>query len=206
VLWSALAAVNASVQNTVTIAAIWRAQIFTGVIFGLIDTVCACTRNLGEMLNVIRAFVYIVAASSLLAGCINDALSQANKQQLERQQAQLNQLKQEVADLQAQPPAYNHPSSPPGSCDSNIMREATRKGGERFAASDFSGALSYYQDALTACPDNAQANLNLARAYEAVGDRSQAVAHYRSAARARGSGVDANAVHDARAALTRLGG
>jgi tetratricopeptide (TPR) repeat protein len=86
------------------------------------------------------------------------------------------------------------------------MREATRKGGERFAASDFSGALSYYQDALTACPNSAQANLNLARAYEAVGDRSEAVAHYQNAAKASGADADAEAVHDARAALSRLGG
>lgn len=86
------------------------------------------------------------------------------------------------------------------------MREATRKGGERFAASDFSGALSYYQDALTACPSNAQANVNLARAYEAVGDRAEAVAHYKIAAKARGADANTEAVHDARAALSRLGG
>ena len=95
---------------------------------------------------------------------------------------------------------------PPGSCDANIMREATRKGGERFAASDFSGALGYYQDALTACPHSAQANLNLARAYEAIGDRAQAISHYRTAANASGSNTDAEAVRQARAALTRLGG
>lgn len=157
------------------------------------------------MLKVIPALVYIVAAS-LLAGCFNDALQQANQQQLERQQSELNQLKQEVATLQTQRPPNNYPSVPPGSCDTNIMREATRKGGERFAASDFSAALSYYQDAVTACPNSAQANVNLARAYEALGDRAQALAHYRSAANASGSGAEAEAVRDARAALNRLGG
>jgi len=86
------------------------------------------------------------------------------------------------------------------------MREATRKGGERFAASDFSAALGYYQDALTACPNNAQANVNLARVYEAVGDRAQAVAHYRTAANASGADADAEAARDARVALSRLGG
>jgi tetratricopeptide (TPR) repeat protein len=157
------------------------------------------------MLKVIPALVYIIAAS-LLAGCFNDALLQANQRQLERQQTELNQLKQQVAALQTQRPANNYPSTSPGSCDPNIMREATRKGGERFAASDFSGALSYYQDALTACPNSAQANVNLARAYEAMGDRAEAVAHYRSAANASGADADAEAVRDARAALTRLGG
>jgi len=157
------------------------------------------------MLKVIRAPVYILAIS-LFAGCFNDTLLKANQQQLEKQQTELNQLKQEVAALQTQHPAYTYPSLPSASCDANIMREATRKGGERFAASDFSGALSYYQDALTACPNSAQANLNLARAYEAVGDRSEAVAHYQNAAKASGADADAEAVHDARAALSRLGG
>jgi tetratricopeptide (TPR) repeat protein len=157
------------------------------------------------MLKLITSLVYIIAAS-LLAGCFNDALLKENQQQLENQQTQLDQLKREVAALQTQHPGYNYPSLPPGACDANIMREATRKGGERFAASDFSGALGYYEDALTACPKSAQANLNLARAYEAIGDRAQAISHYLTAANAGGSNTDAEAVRQARAALTRLGG
>jgi tetratricopeptide (TPR) repeat protein len=157
------------------------------------------------MLNVILAVVYILA-TSLVGSCSSDALIKANQQQLERQQGELNQLKQEVATLQIQHPVNNYPAPQPGSCDTKIMREATRKGGERFAASDFSGALSYYQDALTACPNSAQANVNLARTYEAIGDRAEAVAHYRTAANASGSDVDTDAVRDARAALSRLGG
>jgi tetratricopeptide (TPR) repeat protein len=157
------------------------------------------------MVKVVPPLVYILCAF-LLAGCFNDALFKANQQQLERQQAELNQLKQQVATLQTQRPANNYPSVPPGSCDEDIMREATRKGGERFAASDFSGALGYYQDALTACPNSARANVNLARAYEAIGDRAEALAHYRIAAKANGSEADDEAARDARAALSRLGG
>jgi len=157
------------------------------------------------MLKVITPLVYIIAAP-LLAGCLNDALLKANQQQLENQQAQLDQLKQQVSALQTQHPAYNYSSQTPGSCDTTIMREATRKGGERFAANDFSSALGYYQDALTACPKSAQANLNLGRAYEAVGDRAQAVTHYRIAASTSGADADPEAVRQARAALTRLGG
>jgi tetratricopeptide (TPR) repeat protein len=157
------------------------------------------------MLKLIIPFVYLITAP-LLAGCVNDALLKANQQQLENQQNELDQLKQQVTALQTPHPANNYASLAPGSCDANIMREATRKGGERFAASDFSAALGYYQDALTACPKSAQANLNLARAYEAVGDRAQALSYYRIAADARGSDADAAAVRQARAALTRLGG
>jgi tetratricopeptide (TPR) repeat protein len=158
-----------------------------------------------QMLELITPLVYLIAAS-LLAGCFNDALLQANQQQLENQQTELDQLKQQVASLQTPHPAFNYASLAPGSCDAKIMREATLKGGERFAADDFSAALGYYQDALTACPKSAQANLNLARAYEAVGDRAQALSHYRIAANAGGSDADAEAVRQARAALTRLGG
>ncbi len=157
------------------------------------------------MVKIATALIYI-AAAALLAGCFNDALLKANQQQIERQQTELNQLKQEVTALQTQRSAYNYPSVPPGSCDMDIMREATRKGGERFAASDFSGALSYYQDALTACPSSARANVNLARAYEAVGDRAQAVSYYRIAVKANGAKADDEAARDARAALSRLGG
>jgi tetratricopeptide (TPR) repeat protein len=157
------------------------------------------------MLKVIAASVYLIA-SPLLIGCFNDALLKENQQQLARQQTELDQLKHDVAALQAPHPASNYGSFQAGSCDQNIMREATRKGGERFAAGDFSGALGYYQDALTACPNNAQANLNLARAYEAVGDRAQAVSYYRIAANASGADVDAEAVRQARTALSRLGG
>jgi tetratricopeptide (TPR) repeat protein len=157
------------------------------------------------MLRFIQPLVYIGPAL-LLAGCFNDTLVKSNQQQLQWQQAELDQLKQQVARLQTDRPAYKAPSQPPGSCEPNIMREATRKGGERFAAGDFGGALSYYQDALTACPQNAQANLNLARAYEAVGDRAQAVAYYRMAANTGASGANAEAARDARAALSRLGG
>jgi tetratricopeptide (TPR) repeat protein len=157
------------------------------------------------MLRVIVVAVYLVA-SLLFTGCSNDALLQANQQQLALQQTELQQLKQQVAALQTPHPAYSNVPLPAGSCDQNIMREATRKGGERFAASDFGGALGYYQDALTACPNSAQANLNLARASEAVGDRAQAISHYRIAANAGGADADAEAVRQARAALTRLGG
>jgi tetratricopeptide (TPR) repeat protein len=161
--------------------------------------------EVNKMLSVIEAVVYI-GLMLLLAGCFSDPLVKSNQQQLQRQQAELEQLRAEMARLEAQGPTDKYPTQPPGSCDSNIMGDATRKGGERFAVGDFASALSYYQDALTACPQNAQANLNLARTYEALGDRAQAVAHYRTAANASGSDANGEAVHDARAALARLGG
>jgi tetratricopeptide (TPR) repeat protein len=156
------------------------------------------------MLAAIRAIVY-AASLAIVAGCLNSVLQAANQQQLKHQQDELNQLKQEVAALQTPPGANHYPSLPSGSCDTNIMKVATRKGGERFAAGDFSEALNYYEDAVTACPSSARANVNLARAYEAVGDRQQAVSHYKIAANASGSDTDPDAVRQARTSLERLG-
>jgi tetratricopeptide (TPR) repeat protein len=153
------------------------------------------------MLNAIGAIVFMLAIA-LIGGC-NESAIKANQQQLESQQAELDQLKQQISVLQSQPSSNSSQPLPKGACDDQVMREATRKGGERFAASDFGRALGYYQDALTACPANAQAQLNVARTYEAIGDRGQALEHYRDAAT---SGSDSDAVREAREALTRLGG
>jgi tetratricopeptide (TPR) repeat protein len=156
------------------------------------------------MPNLVLAVAYVLI-TLLASGCTNDNLVKANQQRLDSQQAQLQQLRQELSALQAQH-SYTSAAAQPGSCDDGIMREATRKGGERFAVGDFSSALNYYQDAVSACPDNAQANLNLARAYEALGDKPNALAHYRTAASGKGSQADDDAVRQARAALSRLGG
>jgi outer membrane murein-binding lipoprotein Lpp len=146
-----------------------------------------------------------VMLPSALSGCLQGAID-ANKRQLDQQQTQLDELKQQVAALQNQR-AYSTTPPPPGACDNAVMTTATRKGGDRFAAGDFAHALGYYQDAATACPSSAQAQLNVARTFEAVGDRAQATAHYRLAAGAGGVGAtDAAAVKQARDALSRLGG
>lgn len=139
-----------------------------------------------------------------VAGCMSSAI-EANQHQLDQQKAELDQLKQEVAALQAaRTPSYPTTMPPPGSCDEAVMREATKRGGERFAASDFSRALGYYQDAVTACPGNAQAEVNVARAYEALGQRDQAIDYYKRASQSTAA-ADSDAAGQARQALARLG-
>jgi tetratricopeptide (TPR) repeat protein len=142
----------------------------------------------------------------VLAGCIDDAGIKTDQKLLEQQQAELDQLKQQIAVLQARRPDYGASAPAAGSCDSAVMREAARKGGERLAAGDFVHAIGYYQDAVTACPDSAKTQLDLARSYEAIGDHAEAVEHYRLAANASGAGADADSVRQARRALARLGG
>jgi len=141
-----------------------------------------------------------IVASSQLIGCLQAKLDE-NTRQLEQQRQELDRLTREVAALQAS--ASSTAPLPPGSCDRDVSSVATRRGGERFAASDFSRALAYYQDALSACPGSAKAELNVARAYEALGQRADAIAHYQSVAKGGGEGGD-TAAQEARDALSRL--
>lgn len=160
-------------------------------------------RNAANRLLTFVAELVAAIAMMTLAGCLQGAID-ANKHQLAEQQAQLDQLKQQVAALQASH-SYSIGPPPAGGCDKEVMAAATHKGGERMAAGDTVKALGFYQDAVTACPASAAAQLNLANTYEAIGDRTAAVQHYRSAAGATGGEADAAAASKAREALSRLG-
>jgi tetratricopeptide (TPR) repeat protein len=151
-----------------------------------------------------RASCLVVVLSALAifaGGCLQSKIEE-NTRQLQEQQAELDKLKQEVAAINA--PQSNATPLPAGACDTDVSREATRKGGERFAASAFGEALGYYQDALAACPGDAHAELNLARTYEALGNRADAISHYKNAAKDAGKATDQSA-QEARDALSRLG-
>lgn len=160
----------------------------------------AALKGVGSLATILAA----VSLAALLGGCQQDATA-ANQRQIQDQQAQLDQMKQEIEALKNQRPTYSTAPPPSGGCDSAVMSEATRKGGERMAAGDTSAALGYYQDAVTACPTSAQAQLNLANTYEMTGDRAAAVEHYRVAAGASGSEADAGAIQKAKDALSRMG-
>lgn len=150
----------------------------------------------------VGGLVMVLAVAA--AGCTQSGI-EANKRQLDQQKAQLEQLKEQIAALKAaQTPTYPMTMPAPGSCDAAVMHEATKRGGERFAAGDFSRALGYYHDAVTACPGNAQAELNVARAYEALGLRERAIKYYKQASQSTAPD-DSTAASQARQALVRLG-
>src|SRR5438309_3001531 len=155
---------------------------------------------------VTRNFLSIVlcAAFLIISGCGNEA-NEVNQKQVEQNQAQIEQMQQQIESMRAQNASAAPAAAPgtPGSCDRGVMDTATRRGGDAFAGGNLPRALGYYQDALTACPGNPKAELNLARTYESMGNRSAAVAHYRTAAKA--TGADADASQQARVALSRLG-
>lgn len=153
-----------------------------------------------------RATLLILGLSltvPMLAGCLGAEI-EANRRQLQAQQAELDKLKEEVAALGRQQQQQVSGPAPAGSCDAAVMREATRLGGQRFAASEFTRAVGYYQDALTACPGNAEGELNLARAYEALGELAAALEHYSRASAAAAGAADASIGQQAREALSRL--
>ncbi len=148
----------------------------------------------------------VLAAALGVAGCFSDAIKQ-NQEMLEQQKAELDQLQQQIAELKAaQQRPYPTTSPAPGSCDKGVMEQATKRGGEQFATGQFDKALGYYQDAVTACPSSAQAELNLARTYEALKNRDQAMVYYRRALSTAASekGSSTTVSEQARQALARL--
>ncbi len=150
------------------------------------------------------ALVIAAVVTTLVAGCSQSAIEEMRRQ-LESQQAILERNQREIGELQAaQAAAPRTVAVAPGTCDTSVMDLATRKGGERFAANDFEQALGYYQDALAACPQSAKTELNVARTYEALGNRSLAILHYQHAAN-DGDAADEDARTQARAALARIG-
>ena len=134
-------------------------------------------------------------------GCSN-AANDANRRQVEQNQALIEQSQRQIAMLKAQ---QNNPPAPSntGGCDKGVEATATHRGGDALASGDMTKALGYYQDALTACPSSSKADMNLARVYETLDNRDAAIRYYRAAAGAGDS--DGHSAKDAQAALSRLG-
>ncbi|HUY28059.1 MAG TPA: tetratricopeptide repeat protein [Candidatus Binataceae bacterium] len=146
--------------------------------------------------------------AAMLSACGQAAID-ANAQQVQQQQQQIEQNQMEIQKLMAQQGSGGGgagATSPPAGtrCDKSVMATATRHGGNKMASGDFAHALGYYQDALTACPGNPRAELNVARAYEAAGNRSSALAHFRAAA-ASTDPANSAAEQEARNAMVRMG-
>lgn len=148
--------------------------------------------------------VLLCAALAVATGACESAALKANQDQVAQNQQQIEQMQKEIAELKAQD-ANRTPQPLPASCDRDVLARATRQGGDNYASGDFSKALGYYQDALTACPGNARAELNVGRAYEALNDRQQALNYYQQAA-SSGDPTEIAAEKEAHTAVDRLGG
>jgi tetratricopeptide (TPR) repeat protein len=145
-----------------------------------------------------------------VVGC-GDEQEQATQKLVQQQQDQLERQQQEIEAIKAnqnQNQNQNYTpgvamSSSPGGCDKGVESMASQRGGEKFSAQDFNAALGYYQDALAACPNDDRADVNVARAYEALGNKVSAIKYYRKAADTGGP-TETDAEDEARASLLRL--
>jgi tetratricopeptide (TPR) repeat protein len=158
------------------------------------------------IVNLRHAAALVFGALALIAaGCMGDQIEATNRL-VEQQQDQLERQQQEIEALRAsQNQSYTSglATSSAGGCDKGVENAASQRGGDRFAAGDFSKALEYYQDALSACRADARAEVNVARTYEALGDKVSAIKHYRKAADINSPTVS-EAQDQAQAALLRL--
>jgi tetratricopeptide (TPR) repeat protein len=139
------------------------------------------------------------------AGCMGDQIDATNRL-AQQQQEQLEHQQKEIEALKANQNASYTPgasASSAGGCDKAVETVASQRGGDRFAAADFSNALGYYQDALSACPTDDRAEVNVAHTYEALGNKVAAINHYRKAADTAGP-IVTDASEEARAALERM--
>ena len=139
------------------------------------------------------------------SGCMGDQIDATNKL-VQQQQEQLEHQQQELEALQANQNQNYTPgvaSSPRGGCDKEVETTATHRGGDKFAAGDFNKALGYYQDALLACPKDERAQVNVARSYEALGNKVAAINLYRKVADSNSATVT-DSQDEAKAALLRL--
>lgn len=149
-------------------------------------------------------FALALGVFTLVAsGCGGDQIAETQAM-VKQQQEQIEQQQQEIESLQNTQAAYTPGvASSTGGCDHGVENAATERGGERFSSGDFHKALDYYNDALTACPSSDQAQVNIARTYEALGNKPAAIKHYRIAAESTSVTVS-RASDEAKQALVRL--
>jgi tetratricopeptide (TPR) repeat protein len=143
----------------------------------------------------------------ILPGCGNDEIEATNKL-VQQQQAQLEQQQQEIDALKANQQTYTPGvgTNSAGGCDKEVEQIANKRGGDKFVTGDYAKALGYYRDALLACPTDDRASVNVARTYEALGNKTQAIKYYRQAADRSDASAPtvSDASEEAKAALLRL--
>lgn len=169
----------------------------------------SCTGVISGSLTILARRILLGIALGILtligAGCAGDQAADTQKL-VQQQQDQLERQQQEIEAIKASQNQGYTPgvaTSSRGGCDTGVEAAASQRGGARFSAGDFSKALGYYQDALAACPNDDRAEVNVARSYEALGNKVAAVKYYRRAADHTGPTVS-DASEEARAALERL--
>src|SRR5260370_20587422 len=95
-------------------------------------------------------FALAVATFAIIgSGCGSDQ-NAATNELVKQQQIQIEQQQQEIEAIKNRQASYTPGvASTAGGCDQGVENTATKRGGERFAMSDFSQALLYYHHSLT---------------------------------------------------------
>lgn len=155
------------------------------------------------MLRVHTLLAIAAGLAFVSAGCASSQLNEM-RQQVEQQKAQIERQQRELEEMRAQQQqqTINTTLPPPGSCDDAVMRKALAHGDDQYAAGNYEVALGYYQDAAKACPHSAQPELSLARVYETMGKRREAMDHYQRALNA--AEANSAAADQARQGVSRL--
>ena len=154
-------------------------------------------------LNYRIPFALALAIFTLVgSGCGGDQIA-ATQEMVKQQQEQIEQQQQQIDSLKNSQTYTPGVASSSGGCDRGVENAATERGGEQFSSGNFHKALDYYNDALTACPSSDQAQVNVARTYEALGNKPAAIKHYRIAAESTSPTVS-RASDEAKAAMVRL--
>src|ERR1700726_1291359 len=99
-----------------------------------------CTVGAGWLVAIATSLFFI-----LIAGCANEAI-EANRKQVEANQALIEQTQNHLAQVQAQQ-TYAPPAPAPGipgTCDKKVEETATHRGGDAYAATDLNKALGSY--------------------------------------------------------------
>ena len=152
----------------------------------------------------VTILAFAIGLSAAAGGCAGAQLAEMQSQ-VDAQQAQIESQAREIAEMRTQQQsAAVTTMPPPGGCDEAVMHKALAHGDDQYGTGQYTNALGYYQDAATACPGNAQADLSLARTYEKLGDRQQAAQHYQLARDAAGGNT--TLAEQARQGIARTSG
>ncbi len=100
----------------------------------------------------------------------------------QRQQAQMVQMLRSVQQMEAAAPTDYRAQAGNSVCNQQASQEALRQGNESFARADYRSAIPYYENAMMACPRDGETALRLARAFEALKEKDQAIIYYERAA------------------------
>ena len=156
--------------------------------------------------NLARRILAALALGTLAligSGCMGDQIDATKELVQQQQNSSSTSSRNRSSQGESESGLHARSRLRSGRMRQGVETAASKRGGDKFAAGEFAKALGYYQDALAACPNDERAEVNVARTYEALGNKVGAIKHYRKAADSNSPTVS-DAQEEAKAALERL--